>query len=101
MCQQVGASVRNLMTDSVHFWDLDTLRNRVGLFHDMFQQALRGELLKPTSHESLVDDPFYDPHMLQLVGRAIVVPRSVVKEPYTSEISVPIYSDKVRCARTA
>lgn len=66
VCTQVGASVRNLVTDSVHFWDLDTVRNRVGLMHEMFHTALRGELLRATSAEGLVDDPFYDPHMLQV-----------------------------------
>jgi hypothetical protein len=86
--------VRNLLTDSVHFWDLATLRNRVGLMHELYQQALKGEATRPTTVAALEDDPFYDPHLFQLVGRAVVLTKSLLEAPYKADMTVPIYSDK-------
>jgi Kinesin protein 1B len=96
---QVGASVRNLLTDSVHFWDLATIRNRVGLMHELYQQALKGEAMRPTTVAALEDDPFYDPHLLQLVGRAVILTKSLLEAPHSADMNVPIYSDKVAANR--
>lgn len=105
---QVGCGVRNLITDSVHVWDLDTLRNRVSLMHDQYHAALQGQLHDVTGgddghgktlSQQLADDPFYDPHVLQYSGRAVVLTKSLLTEPYAADMTVPVYNDKARLLR--
>ena len=92
---QVGCAVHNVLSDSIHLWDFDTLVNRVSLMHGSYQDALRGTA-RPDTTAALADDPFYDPHPLQLCGRAAVNTRTLLQEPHSADITVPIYSDKVR-----
>ncbi len=86
--------MKNPVTTASTFWDFATLQNRVSLMHEMYQQALRGDLA-PVTASSLADDPFYDPPSLQLLGRASVPVSVVANEPYSATVTKPVYSDKV------